>query len=38
VQILNRLLDLDEILYRDDAIGSDLDIILFNAIASAIPK
>jgi hypothetical protein len=33
VQILNRLVDLDEILYEDD-----LDSMLFNPVASAISK
>jgi hypothetical protein len=30
--------DLDEILYGDDDTEVDLDSILFNAVASAIPK
>jgi hypothetical protein len=33
VQILNRLVDLDEILY-----GDDLDFMLFNPVASTISK
>jgi hypothetical protein len=35
---LNRLLDLDEILYGCDDIECYLDYILFNLVASAIPK
>jgi len=30
--------DLDEILYGGDDIEDDLDFILFNAVASTIPK
>jgi hypothetical protein len=30
--------DLDKILYEDDDIEDDLDPILFNAVASTIPK
>jgi hypothetical protein len=35
---LNRLVDLDEILYGDDDIEDDLDSILFNTVASTIKK
>jgi hypothetical protein len=35
---LNRLVDLDEILYGGDDIEGDLDFILFNSVASTIPK
>jgi hypothetical protein len=35
---LNRLVDLDEILYGGDGIKDDHDYILFNAVASTIPK
>jgi hypothetical protein len=35
---LNRLVDLDEILYGDDGIEGDLDYILLNPVASTIPK
>jgi hypothetical protein len=35
---LNRLLDLDEILYGDDDIEDDLDSLLLNPIASTISK
>jgi tryptophan 2,3-dioxygenase len=35
---LNRLVDLDEILYGGDGIEDDHDYILFNAVASTIPK
>jgi hypothetical protein len=38
VQILNRLVDLDEILYGDDDIEDDLDSMLFNPAASTISK
>jgi hypothetical protein len=38
VQLLNRLVDLDEILYGDDDIEDDLDSMLFNPIASTISK
>jgi hypothetical protein len=31
-------LDLDEILYGDNDIEDDLDSIIFNAVASTIPK
>jgi hypothetical protein len=31
-------MDLDEILYGGDDIEEDLDSILFNAVASTIPK
>jgi len=37
-QLLNRSLDLDEILYEDDDIEDDLDSILLNPVASTIPK
>jgi hypothetical protein len=37
VQLLNRLVDLDEILYGDD-IEYDLDSMLFNPVASTISK
>jgi hypothetical protein len=37
-QLLNRLVDLDEILYRGDGIEYYLDYILFNPVASTIPK
>jgi hypothetical protein len=30
--------DLDEILYGDDDIEDDIDSVLFNAVASTIPK
>jgi hypothetical protein len=33
VQLLKRLVDLDEILYGDDGIEDDLDSILFNSVA-----
>jgi hypothetical protein len=36
--ILNRLVDLDEILYGYDEIEDDLDSILFSAVALTIPK
>jgi hypothetical protein len=35
---LNQLVDLDEILYGGDDIEDDFDSILFNAVASTIPK
>jgi hypothetical protein len=35
---LNRLVDLDEILYGGDGIEDDFDYILFNPVASTIPK
>jgi hypothetical protein len=35
---LNRLVDLDEILYGGDDIEGDVDYILFNDVASTIPK
>jgi hypothetical protein len=35
---LNRLVDLDEILYGDDDIEDDLDSILLNPVASTISK
>jgi hypothetical protein len=38
VQLLNRLVDLYEILYGDDDIEDDLDSILFNPVASTISK
>jgi hypothetical protein len=37
-QILNRLLDLDEILYGGDGIEYYLDYVLFNPVAPTIPK
>jgi hypothetical protein len=36
--ILNRLLDLDEILYDDDDIEDDIDSVMLNSVASTIPK
>jgi hypothetical protein len=36
--LLNRLEDLDEILYGDDDIEGDLDSIILNPVASTIPK
>jgi hypothetical protein len=36
--MLNRLVDLDEILYGSDGIEYYLDYILFNPVASTIPK
>jgi hypothetical protein len=38
VQLLNRLVDLDEILYGDDDIDDDLDSMHFNPVASTISK
>jgi hypothetical protein len=38
VQLLNQLVDLDEILYGCDDVEGDLDAILFNPLASTIPK
>jgi hypothetical protein len=38
VQLLNRLVALDEILYGDDDIEYNLDSMLFNPVASAISK
>jgi hypothetical protein len=38
VQLLNRLVDMDEILYGDDYIKDDLDSILINPVASTISK
>jgi hypothetical protein len=38
VLLLNRLVDLDEMLYGDDGIDYYLDYILFNPITSTIPK
>jgi hypothetical protein len=38
MQILNRFVDLDEILYGDDDIEDDLDAITFNSVALTIPK
>jgi hypothetical protein len=35
---LNRLVDLDEILYGGDDIEGDLETVLFRAVASTIPK
>jgi hypothetical protein len=37
-QLLNRLVDLDESLYGGDGIEYYLDYILFNSVASTIPK
>jgi hypothetical protein len=37
-QLLNRLVDLDEILYGEDDIEDDLHIILLKSVASTIPK
>jgi hypothetical protein len=37
-QLLNRLVDLDENIYRGDDIEGDLDSILLNLVASTIPK
>jgi hypothetical protein len=37
VKILNRLLDLDEILHKGDDTEGDLDIIFFNLVSSTIP-
>jgi hypothetical protein len=37
VQVLNRLVDLDEILYGGDGIEGDLNAIFFNLVASTIP-
>jgi hypothetical protein len=37
-QLLNRFLDLDEIFYGGDGIEYYLDYILFNPVASTIPK
>jgi hypothetical protein len=36
--VLNRFVDLDNILYEDDDIEDDLDFILINPVASTIPK
>jgi hypothetical protein len=36
--LLNRLVDVDEILYGGDDIESDFKSILFNPVASIIPK
>jgi hypothetical protein len=38
VQLLNRLVDLEEISYGDDAIEGDLNSMLLNPVASTIPK
>jgi hypothetical protein len=35
---LNRLVDFDKIVYRDDDIEDDLDSNLFNSVASTISK
>jgi hypothetical protein len=35
---LNRLVDLDEILYRDDDIEGDIDSMIFNPVASIISR
>jgi hypothetical protein len=35
---LNRLVDLDDILYGDDDIEDDVDSMLFNPVASTISK
>jgi hypothetical protein len=37
-QLLSRLVDLDEILYGGDGIEYYLDYILFNPVASTVPK
>jgi hypothetical protein len=37
MQLLNRFVDLDEILYGDD-IEDDLDTVTFNPVALTIPK
>jgi hypothetical protein len=37
-QLLNRLVDLGEILYGGDGIEDDLDSILLNPVASTVPK
>jgi hypothetical protein len=37
-KLLNRLVDLDEILYGDDNIENDLDSMLRNPVASTISK
>jgi hypothetical protein len=36
--LLNRLMDLDDILYGDDYIEGDLDSILLNPVASTVSK
>jgi hypothetical protein len=36
--VLNRFLDLNEILYGDDDIERDLDSVLLNPVPSTIPK
>jgi hypothetical protein len=38
VQLLNRLVDLNEFLYRDDYFEDDLNSMLFNPVASIISK
>jgi hypothetical protein len=38
VQLLSRLVDLDEILYADDDIEDDLVSVLLNSAASTISK
>jgi hypothetical protein len=38
VKLLNRFVDLYEILYACDDVEDDLDAILFNPVASTIPK
>jgi hypothetical protein len=38
VQLLNRLVDLDEILYGHDGIEEDLDSMRFNSVASTVSK
>jgi hypothetical protein len=36
--LLNRLVDLDKVLYGDGDVEGDLDSILLNPVASNIPK
>jgi hypothetical protein len=38
VHLLNRLVELGEILYRADAIEDDLDAMFSNPVPSTIPK
>jgi hypothetical protein len=38
MQLVNRLVDLDEILYEDDDIEDDLDPMLFNPVPSTVSK
>jgi hypothetical protein len=37
-QLLNRFVDLDELLYGGDGVEDDLDSILLNPVASTISK